>query len=164
MGPDVAIGSKGTWTSSDRSKVDILIQGDYVHLMMNGAGKATITAKYQDGGVTKEGSIDVTVDRVKFEITSPNATCEVGEELRYYAAIKDVKPSRNLPLRVSQWSAKPEGIVSISPIEPDPIINTSDINGVVIKTLKEGKVTISVTSTADKVTAKTSLTVKAKKK
>lgn len=164
MGPDVAIGSKGTWTSSDRSKVEILIQGDSVHLMMNGAGKATITVKYQDGGVTKEGSIDVTVDPVKFEVTSPNSTCEVGEELRYYAAIKNAKPSRYLPLRVSQWTAKPEGIVTISPIEPDPQFNFFDINGLVVKALKEGKVTISVTSTADKATAKTTLTVKAQKK
>jgi uncharacterized protein YjdB len=64
---------------------------------------------------------------------------------------------------VSQWSAKPEGMVSIAPIQPDPYINVADTNGVVIKMLKEGKVTISVTSSADKSTAKTSLTVKAKK-
>jgi hypothetical protein len=119
--------------------------------------------KYQDGGVSQEAKIDVTVDPVKFDISPTNATYAIGEEVRFYATIKDVKPARNLPLRVSQWSAKPEGIVSISPIEPDPQFNFYDLNGIVIKPLKEGNVTLTVTSTADKATAKAILKIIAKK-
>jgi hypothetical protein len=159
-GPDVMVSSNdGVWKSSHPDKVELKYSGKYVHAMAKAVGSSTINVKYENGGVTKEASIEMKVTAVKVQITPADATYEVGDELPYAARVDGQRFS--LPYDQATWTASPEGIVKLAPV-PSDMYGVADGNGVLVTMLKPGKAKLKVTSKDKSLTATTHVSVKAK--
>ena len=147
VSPDNATNKKVSWSSSDPTIATVDSNGTVRGLK---AGKVTITAKTEDGGKTATYEVTVKAKEVKVTgVTISGSTHEikVGGTLKLTAK---VSPDNATNKKVS-WKSS------------DPTIATVDSNGTV-KGLKEGKVTITVTTEDGGKTATYEVTVKSEYK
>jgi hypothetical protein len=156
-GPDVMVTDQGVWKSSQPDKVEIYFGGGRGFARLKAPGTSTITLTYQDGGVTKEATMEVKVTVPQVKIGPENRTYQVGDEMAYTADIVGTRVS--LPYDQTTWTVKPEGIVKLAPV-PSDLRMVYDGNGVLVTMLKPGDVTITVTNKEKTIKATTKLSVK----
>lgn len=125
IAPSDAYNKKVTWTTSDKAVASVDASGVVV---ATGSGKATITAKTEDGGFTAKCEITVNRKAEKVELNEKSIVINKGEA---FTLVENVLPYDCYNKNVT-WSSSDEAVA---------VVNNGTVSGI-----SKGKAVITVTT------------------